>query len=719
MRRLYRWRWLGAVLTGLGVLAGCQQHHFMTESDYKHYHTQALCGATGADVAAAADAPRAPVVGFRTVKSPEAKPREITLAECFTLALENGRSGELFESAGSRRLASGTTRGQQVGPASDAIRVFIYDPAIQAIDVEQALAKYDPFFRSTFTESRVDRPVGNALDTFQGAFSQIQAIAQDQASFQNSIVKPLPTGGLAGISFNTDYEFSNLNARVNPSYRPVLSFSVEQPLLRGYGVGMNQLLDSHPGGLRAQVPTGGRVPGILLSRINTEQAHIEFERRVATLCFAVESAYWQLYAAYWDKYSRETALRQALESWNIARAKYRAGSATLLELMTVEAQYRSFQVQLVTALGRGQSSVNPGVLEAERQLRYMIGLPMEDGDRLIPADVPTDAPFQPDANASLNDALAMRPDLRQIRLEVQRGQMEVLRANNLALPDIRGFANYDLQGLGNKLDGDAANNAFFGITHNQFQNWTVGINATFTFGGRSENADIQRAKLQLAQRVHFLQKQEEGAIFTVGAVVRDLDETHRLIELNRQRREASAETVRLRYQAYRAGKETIDFLLQAQQNLADALRDEHQSIAQYNITLANFELQKGTLLAYNQVKVMEGPLPDCVAARASEHLRQRLGAIVIREGGTGPLFDQTGGVITPELPLPRKGMVSVKDVQNATKHLPPLPEELKTKPEELKKSDETPKPPESTPTPVLPPKPILSDGIVPEMPPQK
>jgi hypothetical protein len=43
---------------------------------------------------------------------------------------------------------------------------------------------------------------------------------------------------------------------------------------------------------RQQVPTGGRVPGILLSRLNTEQAKIEFERRVSNLCYAVEEAYW-------------------------------------------------------------------------------------------------------------------------------------------------------------------------------------------------------------------------------------------------------------------------------------------------------------------------------------------------------------------------------------------------------------------------------------------
>jgi hypothetical protein len=357
MRRLDRWRWIGAVLFACGGIIGCAQHHFMTEADFKHLNKQALCGVTGPNLEEAADLPRSPQqTGVRTILSPEAKQRDISLAECLAIALEKGRTGENFRNftQGGLPLSPGSVGGQAT--ATDALRVFAFDPAIRAIDIEQALAKFDAFLRTGMTWNKVDRPVGTALDSFQGAFAQINAIAQDTASFQTSLVKPLATGGLAGISFNTDYEYSNLNARVNPAYRPVATLSVEQPLLRGFGVGINELLDGHPGSSRQQVPTGGRVPGILLSRLNTEQAKIEFERRVSNLCYVVEEAYWRLDESFWIKYSREIALRQALESWNIANAKYKAGSSTLLDLKTVEIQYRSFQNQYVQALGCGAGS---------------------------------------------------------------------------------------------------------------------------------------------------------------------------------------------------------------------------------------------------------------------------------------------------------------------------------------------------------------------------
>ena len=681
MRRLDRWRWVRAGLTALcGTLAiagvpGCTQHHFMTEADYKSCNQMALCGATGAACEDPADMRRSPELGvnIRTISSPEAKPRDVTLAECLALALERGRTGENFRSfatPGGLPLAAGPANGQSV--FTDAIRVFAYDPAIRSIDTEQSLAKFDPFFRSGMTWNKVDRPVGDALDSFQSAVAGTSIIMQDTGSFQSSLYKPLSTGGLAGISFNTDYEYDNLAAKVNPSYRPVLSLSLEQPLLRGAGVGINELLDSHPGSIRTQVPTGGQVPGILLSRINADQSRIEFERRVMNLCFAVEEAYWRLDEAFWIKYSREMALRQTLESWNIANAKYKAGSATLLELKTVESQYRSFQSQYVQALG--------AVLEAERKLRYVVGLPAEDGFRLVPADTPTEAPFVPDYHAAVQQAFAERPDLKQTRLEVQRSHFEVIRAANNLLPDVRVFGNYDLQGLGNRLDGTGSvdtlsdSNAFVPLLGNHFQNWTVGVSASFQLGYRNEHSVVQRAKFTLMQRTLAMEEAETRTIYELTQIIRQLDENHRTIEINRGQRNAAAEVVKLRLQAFKAGKETINFLLDAQRDLADALRLEHSAITSYNISLANFEALKGTMLAHNNVKIMDGPLPDCVDARASEHIRQRAGAFTIAESGSGPLFDKTGGMIS--LNPGETTVPSVKQMQQAVNALPTLPDQL-------------------------------------------
>src|SRR5205085_377079 len=114
--------------------------------------------------------------------------------------------------------------------------------------VESSLAKFDAVYQASMVWNTTDRPVGTSLDLFQtGRNAAINAIQTDAARFVSSFAKPLPTGGIAGITFSTDYQFTNLPAAVNPSYTPRLQFQFEQPLLQGFGVEINQLRAAHPG----------------------------------------------------------------------------------------------------------------------------------------------------------------------------------------------------------------------------------------------------------------------------------------------------------------------------------------------------------------------------------------------------------------------------------------------------------------------------------------
>ena len=69
----------------------------------------------------------------------------------------------------------------------------------------------------------------------------------------------------------------------------------------------------------------------------------------------------------------------------------------------------------------------------ERQLRFTIGLPPEDGCRLVPNDEPTLAPYTPDWCTALNEAL--EPNGVAV-------VMEALQKNPPAKPKRPAFPNY-------------------------------------------------------------------------------------------------------------------------------------------------------------------------------------------------------------------------------------------------------------------------------------
>src|SRR5262249_21770792 len=163
-----------------------------------------------------------------------------------------------------------------------------------------------------------------------------------------SLLKPLPTGGIAGITFSTVYQ--NLTtpptsqgfAFTNPNYKPKLQFQLEQPLLQGYGVEINQLRDNHPGSILTPFSNTSRVEGILITRIRLEEERLDFERQIHTMLVNVEAAYWNLYASYWGLYSREQAMRQAFEAWKINKARYEAGRISIEDFAQTRGQYELF-----------------------------------------------------------------------------------------------------------------------------------------------------------------------------------------------------------------------------------------------------------------------------------------------------------------------------------------------------------------------------------------
>src|SRR5262249_36049136 len=155
------------------------------------------------------------------------KPRFLTLKECIAVALERGTVGSQSP------LFPGITQDSVISFAGrtvagdDSIRALALDPAIIATDIESSLSKFDARWITSLSWNTTARPVGTAIDTFQASRSGNNNIQIQDVNFTSSIVKPLPTGGVAGITFGgannqAVYELSNLNPAVNPAWRPAV-----------------------------------------------------------------------------------------------------------------------------------------------------------------------------------------------------------------------------------------------------------------------------------------------------------------------------------------------------------------------------------------------------------------------------------------------------------------------------------------------------------------
>lgn len=672
-------RWLaGSLGTLLLTLAtGCGQQCFLSREVYCQAYADLLPEAeTDPKIASK------PMTGANPappdIHAPDRPPRYMTLEEVLAIALETGRAstrsgigtGEPDENLVNFQFGTTSLVNQ-----SDRIRVLSLNPAVAQASMEAALARFDAVWVSSMSWTNTDE-LQQGLQSFQNG---------QTSTFISGIVKPLATGGFGSVSYQTDYRMlsnpptGNFTV-LNPQYTTRLVLGFEQPLWQSFGVDINQILPRLPNLTGNSLPqqmaqgvnqrqselfTASFLPslsntGILVARLQFDQSRAEFERNVQALVLQAEVAYWKLYQAYGRLYAFEEVLRIAHSAWMTAKANLDVGRSPPEKYYPVRAQYEEFRGERTAALGE--------VLDRERKLRVILGLPPEDGCRIVPITPPTLAPFMPDWDCALRDAVNLRPELVIARENVRSQQYNMALAKNLLKPDLRFFANYAPVGIGTSLYGNGTfldgsktprnNNALASLASSHFADWTMGLNMNVPIGFRFEHAATRAARLGLMQSLVLLRDQEERAKLSLTNQYQKLAEWHLQIETRRAERQAYREWVRTQLEKVNAGQLSPGDLtvLDAQRRYASALIKEYEAIAEYNNSLVRFEWTKGTILRFNNIHIADGQVPVCAQVRAVEHERDRSRALVLAERPADPMAQpgrHAGGPI-PEL-LPADG----------------------------------------------------------------
>jgi outer membrane protein TolC len=651
---MLRWKRWNAGLLGLAVvfatLSGCARQVFVNLGDLDEFNKR--IGLPDYVTERNSELGTTPytesVKEPGTVTDPERQPRYMSLQEAIALSLENNSTTgiqSVRQPGGINDDLIGGSPGGGVGLLnSDSIRVLALQPAVAGSAIEAALSRYDPKWITGITWQSTDQPI-QGFNSFNNG---------DSARFDTALAKALPSGGVAGLVFSVPYQLLSRPPQnfpiKNPAYTPRAGVTFETPLLQNFGE-INQLLPRHPGtSFGSQLPTpiqqflnagsgagNFQQTGIIVARIRFDQSRAELERVVNFKLLNIEVAYWNLYGGYVNLYSIEQALRQTYEAWKVNKLLLDAGSDKAKPHIVARSlgQYQQLRADRLQALGR--------VLEAERVLRTLVGLPAEDGQRLVPIDTPTTAPYQPSWNAAVHDALTLRPELIAARQELKAQQLALITQKNFLKPDLRFTSGYFLEGLGTRLDGNAMDfdastgtfrnlNAFRSMGHGHYSSWGLGLNLNVPLGYRLENAAVRAAQLSLAQYYLGLRREEEKALRFLVRAYRDVIENYKAIELRREERKAYGEELRYRLILIEGGKEAAgEFLLDAVRTWTNALNAETQAIVNYNNALVTFEFAKGTIMQHDNISISEGQLPECVYVRAVEHERKRSKSLVLRQ----------------------------------------------------------------------------------------
>ena len=522
---------------------------------------------------------------------------DITLEDALHYALSNNKI---------LRTVSGQTPNNRILTNPEGIPT-VYDQAIQEsgvlfgrFGVEAALAAFDTQFTSSLVWGRQENP----RNTVNPPFSSVN----ETANFSSGLSKTFANGGRFRLSHDIDYLKTNANpVPLFPStYSGSLSASYVLPLWAGSGAEFTRIAGPIDPNFQA---IAGVSQGVSIARINTDISLADFEMNVRNMLRDVESAYWDLYLAYCLYDATATAHASAKESWRVAHNQAEAGFGQKEAEPQARDRFYETRSQLESSLS--------AIYKTEASLRRLMGLSVNDGRILRPANEPTTVQIVPDWSISLAEGLTHRTELRRQKWNIKSLELQLKAARSLTKPTLNLVSSYQVNGMGGELidsnddDGFAGNGDNFGnmygtMTQGDHTGWSLGLQFNVPLGFRRAHAQVRNYELRLARAREVLKTQEVEISHELAQIFQQISENYHTAKSSFNRLKAAERREEVLRDQQNIGRIEIDPWLRAQESVALAKRNYCQSLIEYNKALMNLQYYKGTLLNHYNVHLAEG-----------------------------------------------------------------------------------------------------------------
>ena len=279
-------------------------------------------------------------------------------------------------------------------------------------------------------------------------------------AYNLGVTQPTPWGQSFQLVWNNNRDLTNsLYSYLNPTYNSSATLGTTLPLLQGFGK-----------------TVASRT--VLLAKLGKDIAGSAYIQNVRDSLLQVEKDYFQLVYDVKDLETREAALDLAKRFQEETRKRIEVGVLAPIEQVTADAQVATREQDIITARQAVGNSMDI--------LRLDLGVPKESDEWNRPIH-PTDEPkliSNEKTEAELVDqALARRPEVAQLRGKLEQDKINLAVAKNAALPQLNLVASVTYNGAsgtytdpvtGQVLYDHAFSKAWSQITGTDFKSYYVG-----------------------------------------------------------------------------------------------------------------------------------------------------------------------------------------------------------------------------------------------------
>ncbi len=384
---------------------------------------------------------------------------------------------------------------------------------------------------------------------------------------------------------------------INPIFSAGLTASVTQPILRGFGKGVNTRL-------------------LVQNRLSRDASAWDFVKSVQEVVQAVENAYWDLSYALGNLDSKKEALERAKDFNRITQIKIDVGALAPIEIVQTEVTIAQREQEIILAEGQ--------IGAAQDQLKRLLNLTdMASWARPIaPVDPPTEEQVTLDVEAGIQAALEQRPEVKQAQNSIESRKVSLAFNRDELRPRLDAKGTYGLSGVGFNQEtvrpGSSYSDSIYQIRGGDFPNWTLGLNFSVPVFNRTAkaNAAIAATELELAKTNLALLRQ--NLALEVRAAARNVDTAVRSVAAARKARELAERNLDAERKKFDNGMTTSFTVAQVQNDLTSARSNELLAVAGHLKALTAWHKAVGDLLPVKGVELAGLPVTLERAATSGE-----------------------------------------------------------------------------------------------------
>ncbi len=443
-----------------------------------------------------------------------------------------------------------------------------------------------PSFSIQVRNSETNRPS-------TGVLSGADVSKNENVDITFTLTQKYALGGTLTVELNNNRAKSNsFFTNINPSINSTLTFSLNQPLLKGFG-------------------TFATKKDILISMNDHTKSKFELMNTVINTIYNVEDYYWNLVYSHQSLEATKKALERSKKLLQQNELKVKVGLAAPIDIVEARAEVASYESQLLQSEKTVQSSLE--------NLKKILNLSSSE-ENIIPTDKPVIKKLSPVLGNLLLEALNNRADIKQAKIDLNTNHIRVKYAKNQLLPDLNLTASYYTTGLGGdqliygpgsifeprEVLGIIKKDVFDtlkDVVSNIYKNYSISLNLTVPLNFKKERAQLAQARLNLKTAVLNLKKTENNIYSEVKEAAKELETNFKLVESNKASLNLEELKLKAEEKKLSVGLSTNFQVLNYQRDYMNALTNRLKSVIDYKLSIAKINKTIGRTLKLYNIKI--------------------------------------------------------------------------------------------------------------------